>query len=122
MEKPCPIKDLVDDATFDFTMGEEQTAVAKLTQITHDHPTSFEAWHALSEIEYSLKNFDKALAAAEKAHELKPSDLFINTTLSRIWIEKGDKEKAEHFGGQAKMQGWKEQIQNPAEAESGIDL
>ncbi|MCH6257769.1 hypothetical protein MLD52_14525 [Puniceicoccaceae bacterium K14] len=122
MEEPCPIKDLVDDATFDFTMGEEKTAIAKLTQITLDHPSSFEAWHALSEVEYSLNNFENALSSAEKAYQLKPDDLFINTTLSRIWVEKGDKEKAEHFGAQAKMQGWKEQIQNPSDAQTGIDL
>jgi len=33
--------------------------------------------------------------------------------LSRIWVEKGDKEKAEHHGAQARMLGWKDEIQNP---------
>ena len=55
------------------------------------------------------------LAAAEKAHALRSDDLFINTTLSRIWMERGDKARAEHFGAQAKIQSWKEQLKNPSE-------
>ena len=43
----------------------------------------------------------------------RPGDLFINTTLSRIWMEQGDKAKAEHFGAQAKIQSWKEQLKSP---------
>ena len=31
-------------------------------------------------------------------------------------MEKGDKARAEHFGAQAKIQGWKEQLKNPGEA------
>ncbi len=67
----------------------------------------------LAEINFSLRRLDAALAAAERAHALRPDDLFINTSLSRIWMEKGDKAKAEHYGAQAKIQGWKEQLKNP---------
>jgi hypothetical protein len=28
-------------------------------------------------------------------------------------MEKGDKAQAEHYGAQAKIQGWKEQLRNP---------
>jgi hypothetical protein len=28
-------------------------------------------------------------------------------------MEKGDKTKAEHFGAQAKIQGWKDQLKEP---------
>ena len=45
---------------------------------------------------------------------LQPADLFINTTLSRIWMERGDKARAEHYGAQAKIQSWKEQLKSPA--------
>jgi hypothetical protein len=68
----------------------------------------------LAEVNFSLRRLDAALAAAEKAHALRPGDLFINTTLSRIWMERGDKPRAEHFGAQAKIQSWKEQLKNPA--------
>ena len=54
-----------------------------------------------------------APTAADKAHALRPDDLFINTTLSRIWMEKGDKATAEKYGAQAKILSWKDQLRNP---------
>ncbi|HVU15928.1 MAG TPA: hypothetical protein VHD32_03340 [Candidatus Didemnitutus sp.] len=107
---PDEIQQLVDDATYDYTMGESDQAIAKLTRATDAAPDALAAWHALAEIHFSLRQFDAALVAAERAHELKTDDLFINTTLSRIWMEKGDKAKAEHFGAQAKIQSWKEEL------------
>ncbi len=104
------LQNLIEDATADFAMGESAAAVAKLEQATAAEPGSFEAWHALAEVNFSLRHLDAALAAAERAHALQPGDLFINTTLSRIWMERGDKAKAEHFGAQAKIHSWREQL------------
>ena len=109
---PDALQTLIEDATFDHATGDEEAALAKLARAVEAAPDSFEAWHALAEINFSLKRFDNALAAAEKAHALRPGDLFINTSLSRIWMEKGDKARAEHFGAQAKIQGWKEQLKD----------
>ena len=112
---PDELQALIDDATFDYTMGESDAALQKLAHATAAAPESFAAWHALAEINFSLRRLDAALAAAEKAHALRSDDLFINTTLSRIWMERGDKARAEHFGARAKIQSWKEQLKNPAE-------
>ena len=112
---PDELQALIDDATFDYTMGESDAALQKLAGATAAAPESFAAWHALAEINFSLRRLDAALAAAEKAHALRSDDLFINTTLSRIWMERGDKARAEHFGAQAKIQSWKEQLKNPSE-------
>jgi len=109
---PDELQTLIEDATFDHATGDEEAALAKLGRATEAAPDSFEAWHALAEVNFSLRQFDAALAAAEKAHALRPGDLFINTSLSRIWMEKGDKARAEHFGAQAKIQGWKEQLKS----------
>jgi len=117
---PAELQHLIDDATFDYTMGENDDALAKLARATAAAPGSLAAWHALAEINFSLRRFDDALAAAEKAHALKPDDLFINTTLSRVWMEKGDKAKAEHYGAQAKIQSWKEQLRDPSASTGGI--
>jgi cytochrome c-type biogenesis protein CcmH/NrfG len=114
------LQNLVDDATFDYSVGDGETALAKLARATAAAPESFEAWHALAEVNFSLHRFDDALAAAERAHTLRPDDLFINTTLSRIWMERGDKARAEHFGAQAKIQGWKDQLRNPGEQSDGV--
>ncbi len=116
---PAEIESLIEEATFDYTMGDHEAALAKLTRATGVAPDSFEAWHALAEINFSLRRLDDALAAAEKAHAVRPDDLFINTTLSRIWMEKGDKATAEKFGAQAKILSWKDQLKNP-EAKDGL--
>ena len=112
------LQTLIEDATADYAMGESESGLEKLRRATAAAPESFEAWHALAEVNFSLRKLDDALAAAERAHALRPSDLFINTTLSRIWMERGDKPRAEHFGAQAKIQSWKDQLKNPA-ADSG---
>jgi predicted Zn-dependent protease len=107
------LQTLIEDATADYALGEGESALAKLSRATSTAPESFEAWHALAEVNFSLRKLDAALAAAERAHALRPADLFINTTLSRIWMERGDKARAEHFGAQAKIQSWKDQLKNP---------
>lgn len=109
------LQTLIEDATADYAMGDGESALAKLGRATIAAPDSFEAWHAQAEVNFSLRRFDAALSAAERAHALRPTDLFINTTLSRIWMEHGDKAKAEHFGAQAKIQSWKDQLQNPGD-------
>lgn len=114
------LQHLIEEATFDYTMGDHEAALAKLTRASSAAPDSFEAWHALAEVNFNLRRFDDALAAATQAHRLRPDDLFINTTLSRIWMEKGDKAKAEHFGAQAKIQSWKQQLKNPTDSQQGV--
>jgi predicted Zn-dependent protease len=112
------LQSLIEDATADYAMGDSSSALEKLTRATQAAPNSFEAWHALSEVNFSERKLDAALAAGEKAHALRPADLFINTTLSRIWMERGDKARAEHFGAQAKIQSWKDELKNPSKEPS----
>jgi cytochrome c-type biogenesis protein CcmH/NrfG len=113
--KDTSLQDQIDDATFDFTMGESQTAIRKLTAIATAHPQSFEAWHALTEVYFSEADYESALEAGDKALALKPDDIHINTSLSRIWVERGDKDQAEHYGAQARMLGWKDELKSPPE-------
>ena len=115
MTDDTSLQDQIDDATFDFTMGNSEAALNKLASLSATHPESFEAWHALTEIHFSEGNYDRALEAADKAHGLKPDDIHINTSLSRIWVERGDKDKAEHYGAQARMLGWKDELKSPPE-------
>jgi predicted Zn-dependent protease len=114
------LQSLIDDATFDYTMGDTDLAVEKLGRAVAAAPESFAAWHALAEINFSARRLDAALDAAERAHALRADDLFINTTLSRIWMEKGDKPQAEKFGAQAKILGWKDQLKNPSAHQGGL--
>ena len=113
---PEELQTLIEEATADYSLGDNEVAVAKLSRATAAAPDSFEAWHALAEVNFSLRRLDDALTAANRAHALQPADLFINTTLSRIWMERGDKARAEHFGAQAKIASWKDQLKNPEQA------
>ena len=102
----------MEDATFDFAMGENETAVEKLREATSMAPDSFEAWHALAEVTFSQRHLDEALDAATKALEIRPEDIHIHTSLSRIHMERGDKATAEKHGAQARMLGWKEELKH----------
>ena len=114
------LETLIEDATYDFTMGDDGLAVLKLERALEMDAGSFEAWHALAEVHFSARRFKVALAAAERAHALRPDDIFINTSLSRIWMENGSKEQAEKFGAQARILGWKDELkQDPAGESTG---
>lgn len=117
---PVDLQSLIEDATADFALGDSSLALEKLVRATTAAPDSFGAWHALAEVNFSGRNLDAALSAAERAHALKKDDLFINTTLSRIWMERGDKTRAEHFGAQAKILSWKDQLANPGNHQEGV--
>ena len=58
------VQDQIDDATLNFTLGENETALVQLTTITQAHPGSFEAWHALTEVYFAQKDYAAALSAA----------------------------------------------------------
>jgi tetratricopeptide (TPR) repeat protein len=94
---------LTNDAAFDFAVGDEAGALTKLNEAVALAPDFFEAWLAKAEVHFAQRQFDDALQAGEKALNLKPKDIHIHTSLSRIWMERGDKTKAEHHGAQARF-------------------
>ncbi len=116
---PEELQALIEDATFDYVSGDPAGALAKLGRATGEAPDSFEAWHAVAEINLSLRHLDLALAAGERAHELRKSDPLVIATLSRTWMERGDKAKAEHYGAMARVQGWKEELSAPPPPDAG---
>jgi tetratricopeptide (TPR) repeat protein len=104
---------LVEEATLDFTLGDSVAALSKIHDALVTDPEFFPAYHAMAEIYFSMGDLTMALASATKAHLLRPDDIHINTSLSRIHMELGDKPQAEHFGAQARMLGWKEDLKQP---------
>jgi tetratricopeptide (TPR) repeat protein len=107
------VEDWVEEGTLAFTMGDHAEALKWLHQAAEHAPDYFPAWHALTEVYYAEKQYEQAKAMAEKAYALNPQDVHINTSLSRIWLELGSKEKAEQFGAAARMLSWKEELRNP---------
>jgi predicted Zn-dependent protease len=116
---PDELQALVEGATYDYVVEDSAGALAKLSQATAQCPDSFEAWHATAEINFGLRRLDEALAAGERAHALRKSDPLAIATLSRIWMERGNKERAEHFGAMARVQGWKEELSSPPPPDAG---
>ncbi len=110
---------LTDEAAFDFAVGDETAALAKLGEATALDAHCFEAWLAKAEVHFSLRQLDEALAAGERAVQLRPKDIHVHTSLSRIWMERGDKTKAEHHGAQARIMGWGDQIKQPEGGQPG---
>lgn len=110
---------LAEAASFDFAMGDESASLAKLEEAVAVDANCFEAWLAKAEVHFSLRQFDAALAAGEQALVLRPKDIHIHTSLSRIWMERGDKPKAEHHGAQARILGWGDQLKEPEGKQPG---
>ena len=108
-------QDHIDDATLDFTLGNSRAAIDKLTTLASEDSRIFGVWHALTEIYFAEGDNDAALQAAERAHGIDSEDIHINISLSRIWVELGDKDKAEQFGAKARMLGWKDELKSPVE-------
>ncbi len=106
---------LVEEATLDFALGENETAIEKLKAAIQQKPDSFEAWHAMTEICFSMRRLDEALEAGKQALELRPDDVHIHTSLSRVYMERGDKASAEMHGARARVLGWKQELQESDE-------
>jgi len=47
------LQDQIDDATLDFTLGDSQAAIQKLSALAATEPESFGIWHALTEIHFA---------------------------------------------------------------------
>ena len=116
---PDELQALIDDATYDYVTGDAAGALGKLGRATADSPGSFEAWHAVAEINLSLRRLDEALAAGERAHALRRTDPLVIATLSRTWMERGDKARAEEYGAMARVQGWKDELSSPPPPDAG---
>jgi tetratricopeptide (TPR) repeat protein len=118
---PDELQTLVEDAVLDFTLGDNPAAVEKLNRVIAADEGHFAAWHALTEIRYSEKDFEGAREAADKAAAIDPDDIHIQTSLSRIWLELGSKEKAEEHGARARMLSWKSQLKesSPPKPDAG---
>ncbi|HEY1791309.1 MAG TPA: tetratricopeptide repeat protein [Opitutaceae bacterium] len=116
---PDELQALIDDATFDYVSGDASAALKKLGRATSENPDSADAWHAAAEINLSLRRLDDALAAADRAFALKKGDPLAIATLSRIWMERGDKAKAEQYGAMARVQSWKDELSTPPQQDAG---
>jgi Flp pilus assembly protein TadD len=116
---PDEAQTLVDEAAYDHICGDSAAALEKLGRATSSCPGAVHAWHALAEVHLSLRRLDEALVAADKAFALAPDDPLTVATLSRIWMERGDKARAEQYGAKARIMGWKDELREPPPSDAG---
>lgn len=95
-------------------------AVASLRESVAADPQLADAWEALSVVADKIGRLDDAIAAAEKLVALKPDEVMAHTNLSRFYMKKGMKEKAEEEQGKARLLGWKQELAQGGPKESEL--
>jgi Flp pilus assembly protein TadD len=104
-----------DDAMFDFSRGEFDSAIGKLKAVLAQEPENFDAQLALGMAFYRKGDFAAAIAEGHKAEKMRPREQLVHTNLSLFYMKAGDKAKAEHHGLQAKIESWREDAKKSPE-------
>jgi tetratricopeptide (TPR) repeat protein len=107
-----------DDAMFDFSTGDYDSAIAKLKAILAEDPNHFDAQLSVGMAYYRKGDYATAIAEGHKAEQLKPKEQLVHTNLSLFYMKSGDKKTAEHHGLQARIAGWRENMGPPGQQAS----
>ncbi len=102
------LQEQYDDAMFDFSRGEFDSAIVKLKSVLATDPEYFDAQLALGMAFYRKGDFAAAIAEGHKAEKLRPKEQLVHTNLSLFYMKSGDKVTAEKHGLQAKIESWRE--------------
>ena len=109
------LQEQYDDAMFAFSSGDYDSAIAGLKAILAQEPLHFDAQLALGMALYRKGDYAAAIVEGHKAERLKPKEQLVHTNLSLFYMKAGDKKTAEHHGLQARIAGWRDDKQTPAE-------
>jgi predicted Zn-dependent protease len=104
-----------DDAMFDFSRGEFDSAIGKLKEVLAKEPENFDAQLALGMAFYRKGDFASAIAEGHKAEKMRPREQLVHTNLSLFYMKSGDRAKAEYHGFQAKVESWREDAKKQKE-------
>jgi predicted Zn-dependent protease len=107
------MQDQYDDAMFDYTTGDYDSAIAKFQQILAACPDHFDAQLSVAMSYYRKGDFTKAIEEGHKAEKLKPNEQLVHTNLSLFYMKSGDKKTAEHHGLQARIASWRGNMGRP---------
>ena len=102
-----------DDAMFDYTMGEFDSAIVKFQRMLDASPQHFDAQLSIAMCHYRKGDFVKAIEEGHKAEKLKPNEQLVHTNLSLFYMKAGDKKTAEHHGLQARIASWRGNMAAP---------
>ncbi len=101
------LQDRYDDAAYEFTQGQFDSAVEKFDAILREDPNHFDAQLGLGMAYYRKGDYARAIAEGHKAEQMRPNEQQVHTNLSLFYQKAGDKTKAEHHGLQARIASWK---------------
>src|ERR1051326_8677852 len=101
------LQDQYDDAMYDFSRGEFDSAIAKFEAILRADPAHFDAQLGLGMAHYRKGDYAQAIEEGHKAEKMRPNEQLVHTNLSLFYQKAGDKTKAEHHGLQARIASWK---------------
>ncbi len=117
------LQEQYDDAMFDFSRSDFESAIAKLKAVLAADPTCFDAQLALGMAHYRQGDYAAAITEGHKAEQLRPREQLVHTNLSLFYMKTGDKQKAEQHGLQSKIESWRADAAQPKEGNtrSGTD-
>jgi len=101
------LQEQYDDAMFDFSTGDYDSAIAKFQTILADDPNHFDTQLSIGMAFYRKGDYATAIAEGHKAEKLRPNEQLVHTNLSMFYMKAGDKKTAEHHGLQARIASWK---------------
>lgn len=104
---------IYDDAMFDYSTGDYDTAIGKLQSILAGEPEHFDARLAIAMCHYRKGDYATAITEGHMAEKLRPNEQLVHTNLSLFYMKSGDKKTAEHHGLQARIASWKENMAPP---------
>jgi Flp pilus assembly protein TadD len=107
-----------DDAMFDYSRGDYESAIAKLKALLAREPEHFDAQLSLGMAYYRMGDYATAIAEGHKAEKMRPKEQLVHTNLSLFYMKAGDKKTAEHHGLQARVAGWRENMEPPKPGET----
>ena len=110
------LQEQYDDAMFDFSTGEYDSALAKLSAVLSIDPGYFDAQLALGMAYYRKGDYARAIAEGHKAEHLQPKEQLVHTNLSLFYMKSGDKKTAEHHALQARIASWRGNMAPPSGA------
>jgi Flp pilus assembly protein TadD len=109
------LQEKYDDAMYDFSTADYDSAITKLKSILAEDPEYFDAQLSLGMAYYRKGDYAAAIAEGHKAEKLRPNEQLVHTNLSLFYMKSGDKKTAEHHGLQARIASWKGNMAPPGE-------
>jgi len=116
------LQEQYDDAMFDFSTGDYDSAIAKLKAVLVADPAHFDAQLALGMAHYRQGDYPTAIVEGHKAEKMKPQEQLVHTNLSLFYMKTGNKVVAEHHGLQARISSWRQDPKAAATGEENPDL